>query len=57
MLTEDLRLNIQAEIINYLANAYYHLNVDHNDAQDMARKDSYEIIRIIKKHIEKNGEI
>lgn len=46
-MNEDQRLNIQYEIIKFLSNSYYHLNVDDHECDDMARKDSYEIMKII----------
>lgn len=51
--TEDKnekRINIQADIIEFLSNTYYHLYVDHEDCHDMARSDSYKIIEIMEKH-------
>lgn len=43
----ETRLNIQYEIFKFLSNSYYHLNVDDDDITEMARKDSYKIMKII----------
>ncbi len=48
----ETRLNIQFEIIQFLAESYYGLKVDDDEVNEMARKDSYKIMGIIKKYIE-----
>lgn len=47
----EIRLNMQFEIIQFLANNYYHLCVDDNDINDMARSDSYKIMEIMHKYV------
>lgn len=49
-MTNEERLLIQQEIIEFLANVYYHFNVDKEYINDIARVDSYKIMSIIEKH-------
>ena len=51
-MNEYQRINIQAEIIDFLSNRYYHLNCEEDEAHEMARKDSYVIMKIIKRYLE-----
>lgn len=46
-MNEDQRLNIQYEIIQFISNRYYHLNVDESECDNLARSDSYKIMKII----------
>lgn len=50
-MNNEVRLNLQYDIIQFLANQYYHLNVDDEECNDIARRDSYRIMEIIEKHL------
>lgn len=48
----ETRLDIQYEILNFLKNRYYYLSaLDDEEAHNLARSDSYEIMKIIKQYI------
>ena len=50
-LDNDQRIEMQYEIIQLLARKYYSIGTeDENESHDMARTDSYEIMKIIKKY-------
>lgn len=58
-MTEEQRLNIQYKIIELLARRYYYFRYtdDEQEAWELARKDSYEIMGFFREELEKDDDI